>query len=151
MDNLLEQAIQGNQDAYVKLMDLLRTDLYRIATARLTNSEDINDAIHETILKSYKYLHKLKHKEYFKTWIIKILINECNNIYYYNLRQISLINYNEKIIAILYYNNSFTPTEIADILNISVNTVKTRLRRLKIKIESEIKKGGNETYEKTRK
>ena len=53
MDNLLEQAIQGNQDAYVKLMDLLRTDLYRIATARLTNSEDINDAIHETILKSY--------------------------------------------------------------------------------------------------
>ncbi len=182
MDNLLEQAIQGNQDAYVKLMDLLRTDLYRIATARLTNSEDINDAIHETILKSYKYLHKLKHKEYFKTWIIKILINECNNIYYYNLRQISLINriiyskgpskkteielaedkmdfekllsplnYNEKIIAILYYNNNFTPTEIADILNISINTVKTRLRRLKIKIESEIKKGGNETYEKTRK
>ena len=64
---------------------------------------------------------------------------------------LSPLNYNEKIIAILYYNNNFTPTEIADILNISVNTVKTRLRRLKIKIESEIKKGGNETYEKTRK
>lgn len=178
MDDLLDKAIKGNKDAYVELIDSIQIDLYRIAVARLNNSEDITDAIHETILKSYQYLHKLKHKEYFKTWITKILINECNNIYYYNLKQISLINrimynkisnqkteieladdemdfenlitplnYKEKIIAILYYSNNFTPTEIADILNISINTVKTRLRRLKNKIKAEAKKGGNETYE----
>lgn len=33
------------------------------------------------MLSAYKSLKKLKHNEYFKTWIIKILINECNKIY----------------------------------------------------------------------
>lgn len=179
MDELLEKALLGDQDAYVELIDLLRNDLYRVAIARLRNIEDVNDAIHETILKSYKYLNKLKSKEYFKTWITKILINECNKIYYSNLKQTNIINrliykelpcsknefelaedemdfeklieplkYDEKIVAILYYNNGFSTTEIADILNINVNTIKTRLRRLKERVKLKSEKGGNEVYEK---
>ncbi len=57
----------------------------------MDNIEDINDAINETILKSYKNLKKLEHKEYFKTWIIKILINECNIIYNDNSKQLNIV------------------------------------------------------------
>lgn len=139
--------------------------------ARLDNIEDINDAINETILKSYKNLKKLEHKEYFKTWIIKILINECNIIYNDNSKQLdiakkiaknkeynfsenttskvdskldfesllSTLSYDEKIIIVLYYNNKYTTSEIADILGENVNTVKTRLFRAKSKIKNDCK------------
>ena len=141
--------------------------------ARLDNVEDINDAINETILKSYKNLKKLEHKEYFKTWIIKILINECNIIYNDNSKQLdiakkiaknkeykffenttskvdskldfesllSTLSYDEKIIVVLYYNNKYTTSEIADILGEKVKTIKTRLFRAKAKKKNDCKGG----------
>lgn len=87
MEELLEKALNGDKDAYVELMESIRIDMYKIARVRLRNIEDVNDAIHETILKSYKYLHQLQNKELFKSWIIKILINECNRIYNFNKSQ----------------------------------------------------------------
>ena len=160
MEDLVEKSIHGNKNAYTELM-------------RLDNIEDVNDAINETILKSYKNLKKLKNVAYFKTWITKILINECNNIYRINkkhkeiLEKVTVIeekhffesyenniskledklnfemvidnlNYDEKIIIILYYNNRHTVSDIADILNMNVNTVKSKLLRAKEKIKQKM-------------
>ena len=168
MKELIDRAINGDSNAYINLINLILSDLFKIARARLDNIEDVNDAIGEIILKSYKYLHKLKHKEYFKTWIIKILINECNNIYRYNQKHIKILdkiinnsrfhapenaiiinkkndsfydllkdlNYNEKIVIILYYNNGYSTGEIAKILKTNVNTIKSRLLRAKQKIKN---------------
>lgn len=171
MNELIDKALNGNKEAYVSAINEILSDLFKIANARLDNIEDINDAINETILKSYKNLKKLEHKEYFKTWIIKILINECNIIYKNNNRQLSIVkkilknkdyrfyenttskvdskldfesllaklNYDEKIVVILYYNNKYTTSEIADILGENVNTIKTRLLRAKAKIKNDCK------------
>lgn len=173
MEKLIEKAITGDKEAYVKLIDSIKSDLYRVAQARLTNIDDVNDAIHETILKSFKNLNRLKTTSYFKTWIIKILINECNNIYKSNNKQFWIfnklsdsktnhitkntlqdiednfdfelllknLNYDERIVVILYFNNRFSTYEIADILNISANTVKSRLTRAKEKIKKSCKGG----------
>lgn len=62
----------------------MQKELYNIARSRLTNDDDIADAIQETILKSYKNFDKIKEKKYLKTYIIRILINECNKIYRHN-------------------------------------------------------------------
>lgn len=59
----------------------LETDLYRIAEIRLDNKEDIFDVIQETIITAFNSINKLKKNEYFKTWIIRILINKCNKVY----------------------------------------------------------------------
>ncbi len=59
----------------------LEKDLYRIAKLRLNNKDDIYDAVQETILIAFKSIKKLKQSQYFKTWLIRILINESNNIY----------------------------------------------------------------------
>lgn len=106
MDELLEQAIKGDNQAYVELMEILRKDLYAVARARLNNIEDINDAIQETILISFQYLYKLKNKESFKSWVIKILINECNKIYRSNLRQTNITN------KMIYNNDFYSKNEI---------------------------------------
>ena len=59
----------------------LEKELYKVAKVRLRNDDDIYDAIQETTIKAFKFVKKLKQNQYFKTWIIKILINESNNIY----------------------------------------------------------------------
>ena len=175
MEELIKQAIDGNEEAYISLIKSMQSDLFRIASTRLSNIDDINDAIQETIIISYKELKKLKHIEYFKTCLIKILINECNLIYRKRYRQLNIfnkllntngyenkednsiqikeheldfdilikkLNYDEKIVITLYYNDRFSTQEIAKILNISVNTVKSRLTRAKQKIKHDYEKGG---------
>lgn len=92
MEKLVEKAKLGDSDAYSELINSIKIDLYKIAQTRLNNIEDINDAIHETILNAFKNLKKLKNNQYFKTWIIKILINECNKIYKNNKKQLNIFN-----------------------------------------------------------
>ena len=81
MKELIFRSQNGDKEAYTELIKLIQNDLYRIARSKLTDLDDINDAIQETIIKSYKKLNKLQNIDTFKSWIIKILINECNQIY----------------------------------------------------------------------
>lgn len=81
MEQLVEQAKSGDRDAFEKLIMLLEKDLYRIAKLRLNNKEDIFDAVQETIIIAFQSIHKLRQPKYFKTWLIKILINQSNSIY----------------------------------------------------------------------
>ena len=45
MENLINEAKKGNEDAFTKLFIMLKNELYRIAKIRLNNDYDINDAI----------------------------------------------------------------------------------------------------------
>lgn len=175
MEELIKRSLQGDQDAYIELIESIQVEMYKIATSQLNNIDDINDVIQETIMHSYDKLHTLKNFNYFKTWIIRILINECNIIHRKRKKQLGLfnkisnsvdnstytnnifqevesnidfdlliqhLNYNERLIFTLYYRNKYTPTEISNILNINVNTVKSRISRAKQKIQNLYKKGG---------
>lgn len=81
MEQLVEQAKSGDREAFEKLIMLLEKDLYRIAKLRLNNKEDIFDVVQETIIIAFQSIHKLRQPKYFKTWLIKILINQSNSIY----------------------------------------------------------------------
>lgn len=172
MEKLVRKARDGDKDAFVELIHIIEKDLYNIAQIKINNIEDINDVIQETMLKAFKSLKSLNEPKYFKTWITKILINECNKFYIKKFKHIALLdkiiknkddneldlvineieykmdyntimkklNSKEKTVIILYFYNRFSKKEIADILNISINTVKTRLRRAEEKIK-ELRKG----------
>ena len=81
MEELVEKSKKGDNQAFSDLIINMENELYKIARTRLNNEEDIKEAVQETIIKSYSSIRKLKNSKFFKTWIIKILINECNNIY----------------------------------------------------------------------
>ena len=51
--------------------------LYRVSMSMLRNEQDAQDAVHDAILNAYVNRHRLRHEEYFATWLIRILINEC--------------------------------------------------------------------------
>ena len=107
MEELIKKAKNGEKNAFLNLMLLYEKDLYKIAKLRLKNYDDICDAVQETILIAYKSIKKLKHPQYFKTWIIKILINETNHIYRQNSkRKIVSFEEIENIDAISTLSNS---------------------------------------------
>ena len=81
MEELVEKAKNKDKNAFSELIINVKKELYLVAKLKLKNEDDISDAIQETLLKSYKNIRKLRKNDMFRTWIIKILINECNNIY----------------------------------------------------------------------
>ena len=104
----------------------------------------------------------LKNNKYFKSWITKILINECNKIYKsrvhdkeildsytQNLQDTefsseildfdkikSILNNKETDIFSLFYEQGFTAKQISEKLGINENTIKSRLKSSRDKIKN---------------
>jgi len=143
----------GDKTAFSTLIDCHRLALYRIAKGLLESDFDSGDAIQETIISAYTNIGNLKKDEFFKTWLIRILINECKKISRRSNKIVSLEKISEqavsdtypsddgstgfinmldpslKQVTILYYYEDFSVKEIATILNIFQGTVKSRLSR----------------------
>lgn len=140
----------------------IRHELYKIARCRLSCEDDIEDAVQETMIETFKSIKKLRKQESYKKWIIKILINKCNHIYKKNKdRNISFENvemkdiylnkyedleeldfysilkglkYEERMILTLFYLEDYSIKEISKVMKLNENTVKTKLKRGKDKI-----------------
>ena len=153
MIQLVKRSISGDADAFLELMEKNSLAMYKVARGILDNDEDAADAMQDTILTCFEKIHTLKNPEYFKTWMIRILINECNKI----LNHYKKFNWDEeipligqmdmsiaefefkemlgridapyRIILLLYYVEGFRISEITEILDLNKNTVKTRLSR----------------------
>lgn len=81
MNDLVKKAQQGDEQAFTELILSIKTDLYKVAKARLKNDEDVYDVIQETMILAFNSIKKLKNIDSFKSWIIKILINTSNYSY----------------------------------------------------------------------
>ena len=77
----VKRAKRGDKEAFCNLVRVNKVAIYRVAKSILNKEEDIEDAVSEAILKAYKNIPKLKNEEFFKTWLIRIVINESNNLY----------------------------------------------------------------------
>ncbi len=81
MEELIKKAKKGDKEAFTQLILGIKNDLYKILKMRITNEDDIQDVIQETMIDAYKHIQKLKDTTKFKSWIIKILINNSNKMY----------------------------------------------------------------------
>ena len=120
------------------------------------------DVMQETTLSAWEHLGELKKAAYFKTWLTRILINNCNNVLRERKRCIATKDFSMqgeepqaktdaefyemlsclpekyKHIFLLYYGQGFRTREIAEILDLSENTVKSRLRRGRESLKSQL-------------
>lgn len=171
MDELILMAQAGDEEAFANMILYIKDDLYKIAKTRIANETDIEDAIQETMIETYKSIKKLNDPNKFKKWVIKILINKCNRIYRrkyktdisideYNVETlkfnniidvenklnfydiIKILNYKERLIIILYYMEDYSVKEIKSILKMNENTINTHLYRARQKLKKNY--GGNE-------
>lgn len=54
--------------------------LHRIALSILTNEADCEDATQEALVRAWMNLGSLRQPQYFETWLVRILINECKKM-----------------------------------------------------------------------
>ena len=80
MDALVTAAKNGDKEAFVQLIRMNKQSLYKAAWVYLRNEQDIADALQNAILSCYENIQGLREVKYFKTWLIRILINECKDI-----------------------------------------------------------------------
>ena len=162
---LIQKAKMKNPDAFTDLMKSQMQSMYRTAKAILMNDEDVADAVQNTLLICWEKLCDLKMNRYFKTWMTKILVNNCYAIIRSNRRiiytdnlperageeNISNIEWQEalssvdekyRIALILFYAEGFRTKEIAKILGITDSAVHTRLSRGREQL-SKYYKGGS--------
>ena len=90
---LIRKAKKGDKDDFCRLMDEQVQSMYKVASAYLKNDEDVADAIQDTILSCYENLKSLKQNRYFKTWMIRILINKCKDM----IQKKKLVTYTDQM------------------------------------------------------
>ena len=75
--NLLKQ---GDEQTFSTLIESVKLKLYKTGMAILKDDDDTCDAIQETLMAAYQKFETLENKEFFNTWIIRIMINKCYDI-----------------------------------------------------------------------
>lgn len=147
------KAKSGDNEAFIELINENKLNIYRVARGILSNEYDIEDAIQNTVIKAYEKINTLKKNELFRTWLIRILINECNEIIRKNKRMIYINESNHKekysdcyenidltnaintlseelrVTTVLFYFEDMSIKDIALMLNIPSGTVRSRLSR----------------------
>ncbi len=143
-----------DQETYISFITENKEMLYRVAFCYLHNEIKSLDAVDEAVYKGYVHLHDLREPKYLKTWVTRILINECLKIIKNSKREIDMDILPEnsgnsglgedsihlkieidklpedlKSVIILRYFEGFTIAETAKILGIPDGTVSTRSRK----------------------
>ena len=164
MEELVDRAKNNNSDAFTHLILNIERDLYCIAKSKIDNENDIEDIIQETMIIAFLNIKKLKNNSFFKTWIIKILINNCNKFYKRRKHKsledeeierigsvemdlsniefkdfISFLKEDERVILTFYYYLGYTTKEISKILNKREGTICSKISRAKTKIKEKYK------------
>ena len=152
------------KDSLGKLIIRSERQMYQTAKSILRDDQDCADAIQETIVKAFSKIDSLKKDKFAKTWLIRILINECYNLVREGSRHVSFETINEvselradekqdfselyyavnllkeelRLPIILYYIEDFSVKEVAEIMNISEGAVQKRLSRARAKLRIEL-------------
>jgi RNA polymerase sigma-70 factor, ECF subfamily len=157
--NYVRLAVKGDRQAFQKLIQQYKLIMYRLGKTILKNDSDIGDAMQESILKAYKGIGNLKNEEVFKSWLLRILVNECNNILRKQKKTVPLDNMEEmgcdnsydfdrhqvlsavntleedlRTTIILYYYDDLPVKDIVSVAGIPEGTVKSRLSRARKKL-----------------
>ena len=75
MKMLIRKAQKGDTQAFMKLFSRYEQELYCIAFINVKNEADALDVMQETAYRAFKGVKDLKQPEYFKTWLIRIVMN----------------------------------------------------------------------------
>lgn len=74
-----KKAIKGDEQAFLQVMQLYKDTLYRTAFAFLKNEHDALEAMQEVTFRAYQKIHTVKEPRYVQTWLVRIMMNYCQD------------------------------------------------------------------------
>lgn len=158
MENYLKKvkrAKRGDAEAFADLYREIYENMYRFALYTLRNTSDAEDAVSEAVTDAFASIRKLKTEEAFKSWIFRILSNKCKDKLRGYLKkteelkeEVSLeetetgmterimiratffeLSDEERMIISMHLFAGYTSREIAEILQMNENTVRSKESR----------------------
>lgn len=149
---LVRRAIKQDEAAFERLILLHSEQLYRTAYVYVKNEQDALDVVQETVYKAFISVGQVKEPKYFVTWLTKILIRNCYRVLNQQTAVADLIEQipvkessreehldlidalshlrkEYRDVLVLFYFHDVPMKEIASFIGITLNTVKTYLRR----------------------
>ena len=143
-------------DTFEQQLEAVRPGLERYVRYRIPSQADADDVLQETCFTAYRKYDQLKKPEAFRPWIISIARNKCSDYFRAKATQLEisieeltrkelavsrrgiavvetvretldLLGSQDKQILYLFYWKEMPQTEIAQLLKISLGTVKSRL------------------------
>ncbi|HCC70221.1 MAG TPA: RNA polymerase subunit sigma-70 [Bacteroidales bacterium] len=168
LDNTLINKIVllSDHEAFGKLIDIHQAEV-RGLLFKLTGGDHAltDDLSQEVFIRVFKHIRKYKARAKFSTWLYRIVINVHNdyskvrkNRYEIKgedsleieesidnsidiLRALKTLNIKERTAILLNYEKGFVHNEIASIMHMPVGTVKSCIRRGKLKLKDYFKYG----------
>lgn len=150
------------------LMEVYKNSLYVVAFQICKNAEDAEDVVQDTFFQYYNLKKEFDNEQHIRAWLIRVAINKAKNVNhtFWRKNKVSLDDYMEtltfetyeskdlfkavmdlpekyRIVIHLFYYEDYTIKEIADILKISVNNIKTRLSRGRVMLKEVLKEEWN--------
>jgi RNA polymerase sigma-70 factor (ECF subfamily) len=150
---LVRRYLDGHQDAAEGLVDRYQRRLFNVALRLLGNAQDAEDVTQTVFLNAFARLGTYDPKYRFFSWIYRMTVNESLNQLKRRRRIVTLedvpvpgsgadhatevedrvgqalmqLNPDDRAIVVLRHFVAFTYEEIADVLEVPVKTVKSRL------------------------
>ncbi len=168
-EQLAKEAVAGDEQAFLQILKNYKVDLYKTALSYLRNEHEAIEAVQEVTYRAYKNLPKLREPAFFKTWLLRIMINYCNDqlkkkkrvVYDDDLlsghgveeryrdvemdEALQLLDERSREIITLKYFHGLKIREIAAVFDCPEGTVKTWLHKaLKLLREQLEEKGGED-------
>ena len=136
--------------------------LYRVAMSYTGSMPDAADAVQEALLRAWSKRHTMRNDQLFSTWLMRILINECKTMLKKRKRMLPfaqvpdiqlqlppdadrewaevLLHLPEKyrLPLVLHALEGYSLAEVAQIIHLPVNTVKTRISRARKQMRQEV-------------
>lgn len=155
-----------DSDEFSLLLSNYKNAIERFIYYKMPNKHDAEDVLQEVMIKGYKSFDKLESKDKFKSWMLSIAANKCNDYYRKKLRVMEIpldnlyayeksygrtgitvkeivndtldnLNDKDKKILTMYYIKGMDQKSIALKLNIPVGTVKSRLSKARENFKKE--------------
>lgn len=150
---------------YKQLVDHILTQqetFYKIAYSYVKSKEDALDIVQDSIEKSLKSYKKIKEVNYISTWFYRVLVNTAINHlkkrkplyvdhtiekgfveeHHMDLYEaLDQLKPDDKTLIILRYFQDLKFNEIADIMSLNINTLKTRHKKILDQLKIQLDEG----------
>lgn len=144
-------------------IDRFSTDVFRMAYARIGNKSDAEDITQDTFIKYMKETKPFVDENHVKAWLLRVAINSSKNLVTsawhrkntsmdaVDLMSTQMEEHNEvydavlklpekyRIVVHLYYFQGYSVEEIATMLDAKESTVKSWMRRARLKLKELLK------------
>ena len=137
--------------------------LYRISYGMVQNPHDQADAVQECLTRALQKYPTLREERYFKTWLVRILMNVCTDMLRRRKREclpgeievvipelgegdmvqaLSDLDVKYRVTLLLHHVEGYSTKEVASIMRVPEGTVKYRLTRGRALLQEQLSERG---------